>query len=74
MPLIVKNLDALKDLVGREIAVTEWLEVTQDRIQRFAEVTEDRQWIHLDQERARRQSPYATTIAHGFLTLSCLAI
>jgi acyl dehydratase len=71
--LIVENLDALKDLVGREIAVTEWLEVTQDRIQRFAEATEDRQWIHLDQGRAKRESPYATTIAHGFLTLSLLS-
>jgi acyl dehydratase len=72
-PLIVKNLDGLKDLVGREIAVSEWLEITQARIQGFAEATDDRQWIHLDQERAQRQSPYATTIAHGFLTLSLLS-
>jgi acyl dehydratase len=59
--------------VGREIATTDWLEVTQDRIHRFAEATEDRQWIHLDLDRARRESPYSSTIAHGFLTLSLLS-
>jgi acyl dehydratase len=72
-PLVVKNLDSLKDLVGREIAITDWLLVTQDRIQQFAEATEDRQWIHLDCNRALRDSPYGTTIAHGFLTLSLLS-
>jgi acyl dehydratase len=72
-PLVVKNLDSLKDLVGREIAITDWLLVTQDRIQQFAEATEDRQWIHLDRNRALRDSPYGTTIAHGFLTLSLLS-
>ncbi len=72
-PLVVDNLDALKDFVGREIAITDWFLVTQDRIQQFAEATEDRQWIHLDRERARRESPYHTTIAHGFLTLSLLS-
>jgi hypothetical protein len=46
-PLVVENLDALKDLVGREFAITDWFEVTQQRIQQFAEATEDRQWIHL---------------------------
>jgi acyl dehydratase len=72
-PLVVDNLDALKDFVGREIATTDWLLVTQDRIQQFAEATEDRQWIHLDRERAQRESPYQITIAHGFLTLSLLS-
>jgi acyl dehydratase len=72
-PLVVETLDSLRELVGREIAVTEWFPVTQDRIQQFAEATEDRQWIHLDAERARRESPYGTTIAHGFLTLSLLS-
>src|SRR5258708_16254203 len=47
--------------------------ITQERIQRFAEVTEDRQWIHPDRERAQRESPYGTTIAHGFLTLSLIS-
>jgi acyl dehydratase len=72
-PLVVDNLDALKDFVGREIAITDWFLVTQDRIQQFAEATEDRQWIHLDRDRALRESPYQTTIAHGFLTLSLLS-
>jgi acyl dehydratase len=72
-PLVVQNVDALKDFVGREIATTDWLEITQERIREFAEATEDRQWIHLDPARAQRESPYATTIAHGFLTLSLLS-
>ena len=72
-PRIIDNLEALKDLVGSEIATTDWFTVTQDRIQQFAEATEDRQWIHLDRDRAQRESPYATTIAHGFLTLSLLS-
>ena len=72
-PLVIENLDALKDFVGREIAVTDWFEVTQERIRQFAEATEDRQWIHLDPDRAQRESPYRHTIAHGFLTLSLLS-
>jgi len=56
--------------VGREIALTDWFTVTRERIGQFAEATEDRQWIHVDRDRARRESPFATTIAHGFLTLS----
>ena len=72
-PLRIENLDALKDFVGREIATTDWFEITQDRIHQFAEATEDRQWIHLDRDRAAKESPYGTTIAHGFLTLSLLS-
>ena len=72
-PLVVETALSLKDLVGSEIAVTDWLPMTQDRIDRFAEATEDRQWIHVDRERAQRESPYGTTIAHGFLTLSLLS-
>jgi acyl dehydratase len=71
--LVVENLDALRDFVGREIGVTDWFEITQDRIRQFAEATEDRQWIHLDPDRAQRESPFAATIAHGFLTLSLLS-
>jgi acyl dehydratase len=71
-PLVVETVLSLKEFVGREIAVTDWLTMTQDRIDRFAEATEDRQWIHVDRERAQRESPYRTTIAHGFLTLSLL--
>jgi len=72
-PLMVETPRSLNDLVGREIAVTDWFTVTQDRIRQFAEVTEDRQWIHVDRERAQRESPYRTTIAHGFLTLSLVS-
>jgi acyl dehydratase len=72
-PLVIESLAALNDFVGREICVTDWFEITQDRILRFAEATEDRQWIHLDPARAQRESPYGTTIAHGFLTLSLLS-
>ena len=72
-PLVIENLDALKDFVGREINLTDWFEITQDRILKFADATEDRQWIHLDPTRAKRESPFGTTIAHGFLTLSLLS-
>jgi acyl dehydratase len=74
MPTIVlQSLHSLNDFVGREIAVTSWLGVTQERIQQFADATDDRQWIHLDAERAKRESPYGATIAHGFLTLSLVS-
>lgn len=73
MPLVVETLQSLRNLVGREIAATQWFPVTQERIQQFAEVTEDRQWIHVDRERAERESPYGNTIAHGFMTLSLLS-
>ena len=72
-PLAVRDPQSLKELVGREIGVTEWFRVTQERIEQFAEATEDRQWIHLDQARASAESPYGTTIAHGFLTLSLIS-
>ncbi|HMD07722.1 MAG TPA: MaoC family dehydratase [Candidatus Acidoferrum sp.] len=72
-PVIVETPDFLKQFLGKEIGVSEWLTVTQDRIAQFAEATEDRQWIHLDRERAVRESPFGTTIAHGFLTLSLIS-
>lgn len=72
-PVAIENLEALRGLVGHEFPPTEWLVVTQDRISQFAETTEDRQWIHVDPERAQRESPYGATIGHGFLTLSLLS-
>src|SRR5712671_7417613 len=72
-PVVLEDLWSLKEFVGRELAVTGWFNVTQSRIEQFAEVTEDRQWIHLDRERAARESPYGKTIAHGFLTLSLVS-
>jgi acyl dehydratase len=61
----------MAELVGQEIGVSEWITVTQERIQLFADATNDHQWIHLDVERAKA-GPFGTTIAHGFLTLSLL--
>ena len=63
----------LKERVGQEIGVGDWLEMTQERIDRFADATGDRQWIHVDAERARKESPFGAPIAHGFLTLSLLS-
>lgn len=63
-------LEQLQARVGEEIHVSDWLLVTQDRVETFAQATGDHQWIHLDRERAARESPYKGTIAHGYLTLS----
>jgi acyl dehydratase len=65
------TLADLESRIGQEVAISPWVEVAQDRIDRFATATDDFQWIHVDQERAR-QSPFGGTIAHGFLTLSLL--
>jgi acyl dehydratase len=67
------NIDELAGRVGQQIVVSDWLEVTQDRINQFADATGDHQWIHVDVERARRESPFGATIAHGFLTMSLLS-
>ena len=71
--LILKSLQSLKDYVGREIGTTDWLPLTQERIQQFADATGDHQWIHVNPERAQRESPYGAAIAHGFLTLSLMS-
>ena len=65
-------LEVLRPQFDTEIAVGEWLTIDQARIDAFAAATGDSQWIHVDPERARRESPYGTTVAHGFLTLSLL--
>ncbi|HTM41193.1 MAG TPA: MaoC family dehydratase [Terriglobales bacterium] len=70
---VVPTPQGLAEFVGRELAVSDSLEVTQQRIQQFAEATGDRQWIHTDAERAGKESPYGSTIAHGFLTLSLIS-
>ena len=72
MPTTFANASELQALVGQEVAASEWLVIAQPRSDQFAEATEDRQWIHLDAERAARESPYGATIAHGFLTLSLI--
>jgi len=71
--LKLENPQSLAAFVGKEIGVTDWFQVTQERIELFAEATEDRQWIHIDRDRASKESPYGTTIAHGFLTLSLIS-
>jgi acyl dehydratase len=71
-PRIINGLDELRSLTGQEVGVSDWLEVSQDMINRFADLTGDHQWIHVDVERARRESPFGSTIAHGFLTVSLM--
>ncbi|MGD9945294.1 MAG: MaoC family dehydratase [Burkholderiaceae bacterium] len=68
---VFEKLDDLKPLIGQELGVSNWLPITQQRIDQFAEATGDLQWIHVDPERAAK-GPFGTTIAHGFLTLSLL--
>jgi acyl dehydratase len=68
----VASLAALKELTGQDVGVSDWFTVAQDRIQQFADATIDHQWIHVDVERATRDSPFEAPIAHGFLTLSLL--
>ncbi len=63
------DADTLRDLVGTEIGVSDWMEITQERVSAFADATDDHQWIHVDPERAAA-GPFGGTIAHGFLTLS----
>ena len=76
----VYTVDQLRDVVGREVAVSDWIEVSQTIIDEFAEATRDAQWIHVDTERAARESPFRDsegrrcTVAHGFLTLSLLTV
>ena len=73
MALVTTNgIDDLKALIGQEVGPTEWREVTQEAIDRFAELSGDDQWIHVDVERARTESPFGTTVAHGNLTLSMI--
>ena len=73
MPIPGYALDTLDQFVGKELGVSEWVTLGQDRIDQFAAATGDHQWIHVDVERAARESPASSTIAHGFLTLSALA-
>ena len=67
------DVSTLDQFVGQELGVSDWLTVDQERINEFADCTDDQQWIHVDVERAKRESPLGSTIAHGYLTLSLLA-
>src|SRR5512133_2499222 len=66
------GIEELKELVGQEVGPSDWREVSQDLINTFAEVSGDDQWIHVDTERAKTESPFGTTVAHGNLTLSLI--
>lgn len=68
----IHSLAELKSLVGQEVAVSDWIKISQERINTFADATGDHQWLHVDVERAKRESPFGGPIAHGFLTLSLL--
>jgi acyl dehydratase len=67
------RIEDLQASIGREAGVSDWLTVTQEMIDGFAALTGDRQWIHIDPERARRESPFGATVAHGFLTVALLS-
>jgi len=69
---VISSIEEAVATVGQELGVSQWIAVDQDRINAFADTTGDHQWIHVDVERARSESPYGTTIAHGFLTLSLI--
>jgi acyl dehydratase len=69
---LIGDFDELRGLVGQELGTSDWLSVTQDMIDGFAEITGDHQWIHVDVKRAEAESPYGGTIAHGYLTLALL--
>ena len=70
--LVVNSYDEFASHLGEQLGISEWLLVDQDRINKFADATLDHQWIHVDAERAKEESPYKSTIAHGYLTLSLL--
>jgi acyl dehydratase len=72
MTVTVDGIEELKGLVGETIGPSDWREVTQDLINRFADISRDHQWIHVDVERAKTESPFGTTVAHGNLTLSMI--
>jgi acyl dehydratase len=72
--VIIETIEQLQSLIGQEVAVGEWFTVEQSRIDAFADATGDHQWIHQDVERAKTESPFGRTIAHGFLTLSLLSV
>jgi acyl dehydratase len=70
---VISSIDEGIEAVGQELGVSKWIAIEQERIDAFADATDDHQWIHVDVKRARTESPYRTTIAHGFLTLSLIS-
>jgi acyl dehydratase len=70
--LIINSFEEFEQYIGKELGISEYLKITQEQINKFAEATQDYQWIHMDVERAKAESPYKSTIAHGYLNLSVL--
>ncbi|HZQ27751.1 MAG TPA: MaoC family dehydratase [Acidimicrobiales bacterium] len=70
MTTTIDGIDGLKAKVGEHLGYSDWLEITQDQVNQFAEATGDHQWIHVDPERAKKESPFGGPIAHGYLTIS----
>jgi acyl dehydratase len=69
-PVVLQGADAIREAVGKHLGYSDWVLVTQERVNQFADATGDHQWIHVDVERAAKESPYGGTIAHGYLTMS----
>lgn len=72
MPHVIRNLEEAQALVGQELGVSQWIVIDQERINQFADATDDHQWIHTDPERAAKEFPLGTTCAHGYLTISLI--
>jgi acyl dehydratase len=72
MPVVVGTLEQARALIGKEIGLTDWVTIDQTRVNRFAEATDDHQWIHTDVQRAKAEMPNGTTIAHGYLLVSLM--
>jgi acyl dehydratase len=70
--LVIKSFNEFKEYLGKDLGISSWHTITQDQINRFADATLDHQWIHTDADRAKNESPFKTTIAHGYLTLSLI--
>ena len=71
---VFSSVHQLTALAGADIGISDWLQITQERIQSFADVTGDQQWIHTDPERARHESPWGCTVAHGYLTVAMIPV
>lgn len=70
MTITVQGIAGLREIVGQHLGYSDWVEITQEQVNRFADATGDHQWIHVDPERAKKESPFGGPIAHGYLTLS----
>ena len=72
-PLVFKDLEAFKEMQGKELPITDWYTITQEMITDFANATLDKQWIHVDEKRAEKESPFKSTVAHGFMSVAMIS-